>query len=631
MATPRLFKLKAEVASAPSGPRASVLPFAKVRVDTGVFHLDGLYDYSVPANLAEQIQIGVRVQLPFGGRETEGIIVERFTQPERAGEFKSITKVLSPHPIATLDSLHLFDAVAQRFAGNPWDVVRSAIPPRVAAIDKIFATDLEENKRSVKPKALKTEIVFHALAPFVAPHIQLCNFIVEQIDRGAVLVIAPDENDVDLIIQQLNTLKIESLRLTASMPRDLRYLNFLKSMNSGSKVVVGTRSAVFAPVGDLATIIVYKESSLDHYEVRSPGWNSRDVALIRARQEKLQLILTGFSPSIEVGYQIENRKVKFAASKQSVDVKAFTPSDGSLLPGRIFSSIRAALKSGPVLFLAPRKGYGNAVLCSHCKNISQCECGGRLAISSKGSFPRCVHCGKEDKAWKCAFCHRDKPYLAARGIDRAAEEISRAFPGYPVIVSAGDVIKREVDSKPSLVLATPGSQPLVKNGYSAVVVLDGMRFFAHTDLRSSERARELFLETAALISLKGSVLLVLDDAHPVVPSIARWNIAPVLKRELVDREEVGLPPFSTSAVLIMDQSSAPQIHGGLSKAIDQGRLPASTRMYGPALLQKNRAKIVLQVENEEADSLISGVHELQRRRSISKKELFTLRINPYSL
>jgi primosomal protein N' (replication factor Y) len=445
------------------------------------------------------------------------------------------------------------------------------------------------------------------------------------------LIVAPDEKDVDQIIESLSESGFSPLKLTAAMQRDQRYSNFLTAINSDKSIVVGTRSAVFAPVTNLATIIIFKESSFDHYEVRSPGWNSRTVAQLRASQEKLKMVLTGFSPSIEVGFEIENRHIKYITSRESIDVKAFTPTDGALLPGRIFSEIRAALKLGPVLFLAPRKGYGNALLCAHCRNIALCECGGRLSVGSKAANPICVHCGKNFDSWKCSFCHRDKQYLAGRGIERASEEISRAFAGFPVIISAGDVIKGKIENKPSLVLATPGAQPDVAGGYAAVVVLDGMRFFAHTDLRTAERARELFLETSALISRKGKVLLALDESHPMSASIARWNVAPLLKRELAERSELQLPPYTTSAVLVMGQSDATQIFSGLSKAIEQGRLPQSTRLFGPAPIAKGQAKIVLHVENTEAPALIGVVHELQRRRSIAKKELFTLRINPYSL
>jgi primosomal protein N' (replication factor Y) len=301
------------------------------------------------------------------------------------------------------------------------------------------------------------------------------------------------------------------------------------------------------------------------------------------------------------------------------------------LPGRIFSEIRAALKHGPVLFLAPRKGYGNALLCAHCRNIALCECGGRISVASKNSNPTCVHCGKNFHSWKCAFCNRDKQYLAGRGIERASEEISRAFAGYPVIISAGDVIKDKIENKPSLVLATPGAQPEVPGGYSAIVILDGIRFFGHTDLRTAERARELFFETAALISRMGKVLLVIDDSHPICASISRWNVAPLIKRELSERRELNLPPYVTSAVLVMDQSSANQILSGLNKAKQQGRLPVSSRVFGPVIIANGQAKILIHVDNSESEALISIMHELQKRRSIAKKELFTLRINPYSL
>jgi len=626
VATPKLFKLKAEVAAASSGPKALVLPIARVRVDTGVFHLDQLYEYLIPEQFSAQIQIGVRVQLPFGGRETEGIVENRVAQPERAGELKSISKVLSLHPIATADSLKLFKALAEKYACNPWDIIRSAIPPRVASVDKLFTPSVFQ-----KSSNGETRTTFETFHPFIQPHSQVEVIVSENIDSGSVLIIAPDEKDVDLIIDSLEAASFSPIKLTAAMPRDQRYANFLATMRSEKSVVVGTRSAVFTPVSNLSTIIVFKESSFDLYEVRSPGWNARTIAQLRAVNEKLKLVLMGFSPSIEVGFEIENRQIKYVTSRETIEVKAFTPADGALLPGRIFTEIRAALKLGPVLFLAPRKGYGNALLCAHCRNIALCECGGRLSLGSKSANPMCVHCGKNFDSWRCSFCHRDKTYLAGRGIERASEEISRAFAGFPVIISAGEVIKGKIDRKPSLVLATPGAQPIVEGGYAAVVVLDGMRFFAHTDLRTAERARELFLETSALICRQGKVLLVLDETHPIIASIARWNVAPLLKRELAERSDLNLPPYTTSAVLVMDQSAATQIFSGLKKAIEQERLPQSTRLFGPVTIAKGRVKIVLHAENAEAAAMVSVLHELQRRRSISKKELFTMRINPYSL
>ena len=627
MAAPRLFRLRAEVASNPSGPVADRLPVARVRVDTGVFHLDQMYDYSVPEKLSDAVLPGVRVQLPFGNRETEGIVVERVGQAERAGSLKAITKVLSPHVVATPALLDLIDSASEFYCCNPWDLLRSAIPPRVAGVDK----EIPVVHHLAGVSQSKTSTVYQSFKPFLASHEQISDIARDFMKSGSVLIVAPDERDVEKIIETLSFTFSNVLKLSSASTREDRYRNFLLSIKLESSIVVGTRSAIFAPVRNLAAIIIYKESSPDHYEHRSPGWNSSTIAKMRAQNEGLALVLTGFTPSIRVAHEIDARRIKFINQRFQVNVQAFSPQDGTLLPGRIFSEIKKALKKGPVLFIAPRKGYGNALLCSHCRNVALCKCGGRLSVASKGLAPTCVHCGTAFPTWRCSYCDRDKQYLAGRGIDRAAEEISRAFPGFPVVISAGDVIKNNVDAKPALVLSTPGAQPQVSGGYAAVIVLDTIRFFSHTDVNGQERARELLFETASMVSVDGQVLLVLDDSHPIVAAIARWNIAPLLKRELAERDELMLPPSVSSAVLVTGQASAPTILSGLKKALEDSRLPSSTRIYGPTLLPNGQAKIVLHVSHGQSSDLARILHELQRKRSISKKDLLTLRIDPYSL
>ena len=455
MAAPRLFRLRAEVAAAPSGPIAGRLPVARVRVDTGVFHLDQLYDYSVPEKLSELIVPGVRVQLPFGNRETEGIVVDRVVNPEKAGTLKAITKVLSPHPVATSTSFDLIDRAAEFYCCNPWDLLRSAIPPRVATVDKELQV-VDQPYSSAKAKRTSS---YESFIPFAPPHEQIGEIVAEFNRSGSVLIVAPDERDVDKLIENLSGRFDNILKLSSASTREERYRNFLLSMRLEFSVVVGTRSSIFTPVRNLAAIIIYKESSPDHFELRSPGWNSSTIAHMRAEKEGVVLVLTGFAPSVRVAHEIDARTIKFNNQRRQVNVQAFTPTDGTLLPGRIFSEVKKALKNGPVLFVAPRKGYGNALLCAHCRNIALCKCGGRLSVASKGLAPICVHCGTGFPTWRCSYCDRDKQYLAGRGIDRAAEEISRAFPGFPVVISAGDVIKESVDAKPALVLATPGAQP----------------------------------------------------------------------------------------------------------------------------------------------------------------------------
>lgn len=626
MATPRLFKLKAEIALAPSGPLSERSPFAKVWVNTGVFHLDQMYEYKIPEKFSTLVQLGVRVQVPFGSQEVEGIVLGRSNTAERATGLKNISKVISQQAVATDKSIAVIAQAAIEFGCNPWDLIRSAIPPRVASVEKELTLTVSDDQSTTKGR-----LGFVSFGPFVPPQNQLRLIIEQSLHLGSQLIVAPDEKDVDELISSLNELDIPLLKLTSAMARSQRYLNFLLSMRGKNVVVVGTRSAVFAPVNNLAKIIIYKESSPEHYEIRSPGWNTKEIALLRNRIEGVDVLFTGYAPSLNCSYLIEKRKISFLGAKAEVKVRAYEPSDGALLPGRIFAPIRKEVLQGPVLFLAPRKGYGNALMCGHCKNIALCDCGGRLIVTGKNVAASCVHCAKVFAQWSCNFCGKSQQYLGGRGIERAAEEISRAFPSFPVIVSSSNSMKEQIERKPSLVLSTAGSVPKVDGGYSAVVILDGLRFFSHTDFRSQERARELFFETASYVSPLGVVLIVIDPSHPIIWSLTKWSSVPFIKRELMQLEELSLPPFVSSILMGMDESDAVTTLNGLRKAQQDGRLPQEISFFGPTLMEKGQMKIVIHAPHERQSSVVSFIHELSRRRSIANKAPLLIRVNPYSL
>jgi primosomal protein N' (replication factor Y) len=237
----------------------------------------------------------------------------------------------------------------------------------------------------------------------------------------------------------------------------------------------------------------------------------------------------------------------------------------------------------------------------------------------------------QQKDWTCAYCGRDRKFVVSRGIERAAEEISRAFPKIPIVLSFGDVIKKSVEAKPSFVLSTPGATPYVDGGYSAVVVLEGLTYFSHDDLRASERAIELFFETAALVRSGGVVLLSIDETHPIVSSLIRWNPAPILKRELQSRSEIVFPPAVMSAVLTLPTNQASTVAIGIKQASDDGRISKEVRVLGPTKVNTETSKIVLLSPLDTRETLTALLHELMRRRSIARKADAVLRIDPYSL
>ena len=627
MTTPGRLRLKAQVIARDHIP-ASDKPFARLWVDTGVYHLDDVFDYSVPEFLSSLVNVGVRVQVPFNGREVEAIVLERTMESNVTGTIRPITKVLSSHPVATDKSLALIAQVASHWCTNPFDILRSAIPPRVARVDKI---GFPKNTEIEKANSGVGSLSFIAFSPQTPPDISLASLAVSAMSTGSVLVIAPDEADVVAICSALDSLGVAYLRLDSGQSREHRYENYLRSMTTENIVVIGARSAIFTPVVNLGTIFIYKESSHDHYEIRSPGWNVRDVAFLRRGLEKINLVFTGYVPSLEISKLIDEKALKYINESSRIKVKDFSSNDGALLPGRIFTDIRKALNSGPVLFLITRKGYGNALVCAHCRNMAMCSCGARLIVNSKTASPSCTICSKNFPEWSCKFCQRNKQYIAGRGIERAAEEISRAFPGFPILLSYGEVIKKEIDHKASIIIATPGAVPKVNGGYGAVVILEGLKFFTHPDLRAQERARELFFETAAMASPDGVILLCIDAGHPINSALMRWNPGLMIQTELAEHQEVPLPPYVSSFVVIGPSNEFTGLVNGLQKAMIDQRIPASTKIFGPLPVGKLKSKIVLYCAKQDSANLTAFLHELQRRRSIAKKEHLVIRVDPYSL
>ncbi|MCX6439078.1 MAG: hypothetical protein NT101_03535 [Actinobacteria bacterium] len=207
-----------------------------------MFHLDAPYDYEVPEKFANIVTTGVRVQVPFGSREVEGLVIERVVAPKVTSGLKSITKILSVHPVATAKSLELIIQCAQRWAANPWDVIRSAIPPRVASVDKIYQPFQSRTVRTIN----QSDVCFRAFEPHLSAHAQVASIALEASRKGSVLIVVPDERDILAICAQLESSSQPVLRIDSSLSRNDRYSNFLQAMEVQNQIIIGSRSAIFS-------------------------------------------------------------------------------------------------------------------------------------------------------------------------------------------------------------------------------------------------------------------------------------------------------------------------------------------------------------------------------------------------
>jgi primosomal protein N' (replication factor Y) len=604
------------------------LPVARLWVDTGLSHLDSIYDYLVPQSLDTDVSVGVKVLVDFSGRKVDAFVIDR-VESSSVGNLKFIEKVTSPIPLLTTEIISLVGAVARRWGAVPSEILSAAVPPRVISAEKNF--DGHSPTGSVTVKNRNPSHSYYLFTPGEDPFSTMASWVTSRLSKGGVLVVLPELREVHSLATELTQQGVQFTVLDASLPRSDRYRNFLQVATGAAQIVIGTRSAVFAPISNLQTILVFREGSESHYEKRTPGWNVRDVAIIRSQLASVDLTFAGFAPSSELSLLIESEAIALKGKRSKVDATAYPQFQGELLPDRIFTPIRSALVRGSVLFLVPRKGYSQAISCASCRNLALCECGGRIYFGGPDKGFICSLCNLATAEWRCKWCKKSSANLLGRGNLRYAHEIGRAFPGFPVISSDATSAVHEIEEAHSIVLATAGMAPSVKGGYQAVVILEGDNLFSQLDLRAQERAREAIMQSASLLSLDGKALVVIDNAHPIVAALSRWNLSPLLARELREREQTQLPPLVHAVVLELAHSDTSTFVSGINASIKDGRVPSSTRILGPTRLDDENSRVILTVSRDHGQDLFDFLVTYRKKRGMAKKSIPHMRIDPYVL
>jgi len=607
---------------------SSELPVARLWVDTGLSHLESTYDYLVPQTLDALVSVGVKVLVDFSGRKVDAFVIDRVSSSS-VGNLKFIEKVTSPVPLLTSEIITLVAAVARRWGAVPSEILSAAIPPRVISVEKSVRQSSTSELLSLRNQSPSHS--YYLFTPGEDPFHTIAEWVKRRASQGGVLVVLPELREVHSLANELTLLGVDFSVLDASLARTTRYGNFLQVATGESKIVIGTRSAIFAPVSNLQTIVIFREGSESHYERRTPGWNVRDVAIIRSQLAAIDLTFAGFAPSSELSLLIESEAIALKGKSAKVDANSYPQVQGELLPDRIFSPIRSALTRGSVLFLVPRKGYSQAISCTSCRNIGLCECGGRIYFGGPDKGFICSLCNLTTTEWSCKWCKKSSPNLLGRGNLRYAHEIGRAFPGFAVISSDATHAVQEIENQHTIVLSTAGMAPVVKGGYQAVVILEGDNLFSQLDLRAQERAREAIMQSASLLSPHGKALVVIDNAHPIVAALSRWNLSPLLSRELREREQTQLPPLVHAIVLEIAHSDAPTFVTGITSSIKEGRVPSSTRILGPTRIDEEYSRVILTVSRDHGQDLFDFLVTYRKKRGIAKKSIPRMRIDPYVL
>ncbi|MFM2288322.1 MAG: hypothetical protein RL684_1465 [Pseudomonadota bacterium] len=390
---------------------------------------------------------------------------------------------------------------------------------------------------------------------------------------------------------------------------DAERLAAWRAARSGeARVVVGTRSAVFAPVPQLGLVVVDEEHD-SSYKQQDGGcrYSARDLAVRRAQQAGVPVLLGTATPALETlhnaqagRYQsllLPRRADQAAAPRLSlVDLRAHAVHQGLSTPV-VQAMERHLAGDGQVLVYLNRRGYAPTLLCTSCGWIAPCsECDARLTVHHGAGQLRCHICGaSRPLPTQCARCGYDvKP--VGQGTERISETLAALFPQAPQARLDRDTVRSPADLDAVMRALHDGSarilvgtQMVTKGhhfpGVTLVAVLNADQGLFSTDFRAAERLAQTIVQVAGRAgrgARAGEVLIQTDyPEHPLLQRLLEAGYEGFATGALAERAAAHWPPYTRLALL---RASAPQPEHCLeflqaARAI-AGERPA-VRLLGP--------------------------------------------------
>jgi primosomal protein N' (replication factor Y) len=448
---------------------------------------------------------------------------------------------------------------------------------------------------------------------------------------GQVLVLVPEINLTPQLEQRFRA-RFPAVRLVSlhsNLGNGERLKNYLAAQAGQAAIVLGTRLAVFTPLPRLKLIIVDEEHDASFKQQEGLRYSARDVAVIRAKQTGIPILLGSATPSLESWHNAQGgrygllnlpeRAVSGAAPPaiRFIDTSRLKLDDGLSEP--LLAALRERLARGEQsLVFINRRGYAPVLICGQCAWISACHrCSGRLVAHLRERRLRCHHCGHESRIpAACPGCGNPDLTLLGHGTQRVEETLERLLPQARILRVDRDSARRK-DALPELlrkihdgeVDVVVGTQLLAK-GHDfkrltlvGVVNADGALYSA--DFRAAERLFAQLMQVAGRAGraeLPGEVLIQTQfPGHPLFMDLQRHDFPSFAEAQLAERRQAGFPPWCYQALLRAEAADRDKVLTFLQRAAAEAAvLEHQVAVFDPTPAQmariagKERAHLLVQ-------------------------------------
>src|SRR3984893_15184967 len=416
-----------------------------------------------------------------------------------------------------------------------------------------------------------------------------------------------------------------------------RLIAWRDAFSGRARIVLGTRSVVFAPVPELGLIVVDEEHDAS-FKQHEGGfrYSARDLAVMRARHAAVPVLLGSATPALETLHNVAagryaHLRLRYRAAHSQpprlalLDLRTSAMRAGVATPA-VLAIERHLADDGQVLVFLNRRGYAPTLLCTACGWIAPCrECDARLTVHLTAGRLRCHHCGADaplpQRCPQCGFAV--KP--VGQGTQRIEETLGTLFPGVIIARLDRDVVRRRGYVEEGMRRRSPGEArilvgtQMVSKGHDCpnltlVVVLNADQGLFSTDFRAPERLAQTIVQVAGRAgrgARPGEVLIQSEfPDHPLLTSLLAQGYEGFAQAALSERSQAAWPPFSRLAAV---RDSARTAQAALEFLTEARKLahrpPRGVRLLGPvpAAMHKRAGRYHAQLLVESAQR--SRLHE----------------------
>ncbi|NOX97336.1 MAG: primosomal protein N' [Nitrospirae bacterium] len=612
--------------------------------------IDRTFTYSVPEEICGEIVIGMRVAVPFSGRQLNGYVVG-LTEKKPPYPVKKIGNVLDPFPIFNEEMLQLNRWIADYYGCSWGEALKAASPPVVKKVRKekgavetdpgakssfLIPTSEQQEALQLIEKCLHNRsgvVLLHGVTGSGKTEVYL-HAIARVLERGQqAIVLLPEISLTPQTVERFRSRFGERIALWHSrLSAGERYREWVRIREGKADIVIGARSAIFAPVKDLGLIVLDEEHETSYKQAETPKYHAREVALERARAAGAVVILGTATPSLESYFQAGRGNYKLAQLTRRVDDRVMpeveiidmrkeliTRGNRSVFSFFLQQAIRETLeRREQVILFLNRRGFSTFVLCRECGEVVRCKhCDVSLIYHSKTDRIHCHYCNcQQEKPQFCPECRSRKIGYLGVGTQKVENEVAKLFPQAILGRMDSDTMTRKGSHARMLnsfrkqeVDILIGTQMIAKGldfpRVTLVGVVSADTALSLADFRAGERTFQLLTQVAGRTGrgdLGGKVIVqTYNPEHYSIQSARLHDYAGFYRQEIKFRQELGYPPFkhlinitlqspNQDRLIKLAQSLGKLLEAGAEKGVEVlGPVPAPL----PRLKSRWRWRIIL--------------------------------------